>query len=244
VPIAGATAATYTLAGAQLPDDGATFSVSVLAGFEGQLVLELSSGSALAVSSMPGVVFQDSKFLSADWASAAIAEPAVGGPTYEVSSAQTGGDADAYRRVAIAMPGGVSRLFVFNTYQGAVYDPATQGSIYIIDVSEECVALPGTLGVGPVLLLEQDGRRYIAGGSAPCEATWHKQRFMPGRYAATDFLKVDGPACPAGEACPNFSALGKPLRFGFANENAGSTGFAGASGGFGVDNWMVTVWRR
>jgi hypothetical protein len=244
VVIAGATGATYTLAGAQLPDDGATFHVSVLAGFEGKAVLLTSSGGALAVSSMPGVVFKDSEFLAADWASAALAEPAIGGPTYEASSAQAGGDAGAYRHVTIAMPGGVSSLLVFGTYQGASYDPATQGAIYVVDLSEECIALPGFLGVGPSLLAEQDGRRYAAGNGSTCDAVWRQQKFFPPRYTARDFRQVDGPACPPGEACPDFSALGKPLRFGFVNGNAGSAGVPGVSGGFGIDNWKVTVWRR
>jgi len=68
--------------------------------------------------------------------------------------------------------------------------------------------------------------------------------FLRASFGAADVFRIDGPACAASAACPDFSASGKPLKFGFVNFNQGSTGFAGASGGFGVDNWLVKVWRR
>lgn len=244
VPIAGATEATYTLVGAQLPDDGATFSVSVHAGFEGQLALVQSSGSTLAVSSMPPVVFQDSEFASADWSGAAIVVPPGGGATHDEQQASTGGNPGAYRKVTLSMPGGIAKLSAFSIYQSASYDPPSQGAIYLVDFAQDCIALPGVLGVGPQLLIEQDGRRYAAGNSGSCDATWRRQVFLRGSFDATQFLQIDGPACAASEHCPDFSALGKPLRFGFVNFNQGSAGFAGASGGVGIDNWVVRVWRR
>jgi hypothetical protein len=58
---------------------------------------------------------------------------------------------------------------------------------------------------------------------------------------ATDFTLSDGPACHAGEACPDFSSQGTPMRFGFWRT---STGQVGASVAHGIDNWKVTVWKR
>jgi hypothetical protein len=243
-PIAGATAATFTLAGAQLTDDGSIFSVDVLGTFEGKLVQGRSTPSALAVSSMPPVVFQDSEFALADWLGGAIVQPLVGGPTHAEEQIASGGNPGAYRQVTLSMPGGNSLLTAFSTYQGAAYDPVAQGPVYLIDFAEDCIALPGVLGVGPLLLLEQDGRRYAAGGGAFCDATWRKQPYLHSAFARSDFVQFDGPTCAAGAACPDFSANGKPLRFGLVNFNQGSPGFVGASGGFGIDNWVVKVWRR
>ncbi len=244
-PISGATASTYSLTGANLTDDGSTIAVDVAGSFEGKAVQRRSAGSTLAVSSMLPVVFQDREFAPADWAAAAIVEPLVGGPTHDEQQARTGGNPDAYRRVALSMPGGVSTLTAFSTYQSASYDPASQGAIYLIDFAQDCIALPGVLGVAPVLLVEQDGRRYAAAaGAGACTAVWGRQTLIRGTFDATQFIRIDGAACAAGASCPDFSAFGKPLKFGIVNFNQGVAGFAGASGGFGIDNWVVRVWRR
>jgi hypothetical protein len=242
--IVGATGATYTLAGAQLIDDGSTFSVEVVGTFERKLVTGRSAPAALAVSSMPPVVLQDSEFAPADWLAGAIVQPLVGGPTHDEQQVDAGGNPGAYRRVALSMPGGNSLLTAFSTYQRGAYDPASQGPIYLIEFAQDCIALPGVLGVGPRLLMEQDGRRYAAGAFGFCDATWRRQAFLHSAFAPADFFQFDGPACAVGSACPDFSANGKPMTFGFVNFNQGSAGFVGASGGFGVDNWIVRVWRR
>lgn len=243
--IPGATGATYTLAGVNLGDDGTRFFASVQGAFNGKQVDIDSSRAQLAVSSMPGVVFQDSEFQPADWSVATISEPSSNGPTHIEEQALNGGNPGAYRKMTIMLPAGPTKLVAFHTLASASYDPATQGPVYLIDFTQDCLVLPGTLGVGPTLLIEQDGRRYIAGGPTLCgSATWSNTVLIPGIFGAADFLRVDGPSCVAGESCPNFSATGKPIRFGFANSNQGLIGFAGASGGFGIDNWKVTVWRR
>lgn len=242
--IPGATGATYSLAGVQLVDDDVVFMVVVRGSFQGNPVTLSSLPARLAVSSMPGIVFQDSEFQPADWAVAAISEPATNGPTHVEERATTGGNPDAFRKTTIVLPPGPTRLLVFDTFLPASYDPASQGAIYRIAFAQDCIALPGGLGVLPALLIEQDGRRYMANGALPFGSpTWSAAAF-PAVFDTSAFYRVDGPACAAGESCPNFSATGKPIRFGFANGNQGSAGFAGVSGGFGVDNWKVTVWRR
>lgn len=242
--IQGANAPTFTVSGAQLVDDGTRYTVAVSGSFDGRSVrLESANPGELAVSSMPGVLFEDAEFAAADWTSAAIAEPAVNGPTFEQTSVAAGGNPGAWRRVTMTMPAGVSRLDVFATYQAAAYDPATQGAIYVIELNYDCTSLPGTLGAGPRLLIEQAGRRYTAGSASCAIPTWTRVTPPPGRFGLADFVQVDGPAC-AGGACPDFSAAGGPIRFGFANANSGLPDSIGGSGGFGVDNWKVTVWRR
>lgn len=245
VPIPGATAASYTLAGAHLADDGTAFSVRVAGGFDGRPVVVESQTARLAVSSMPGVVLQDTEFRAADWSVAAQSEPATGGPTYAVAQETAGGNPGAHRSTGITMPAGRVRLYLFQTYLGGTYDPAAQGPVYLIDFKQDCRALPGLLGAAPTLLVEQAGRRYVAGGPTLCDASsWSSRVLIPGTFAAADMHQVDGPGCGAGASCPDFSATGAPLRFGFGHLNEGLAGFAGASGGFGIDNWRVTVWRR
>ncbi len=242
--IPGATQPSYTLPAAQIADDGSAFSVTVSGSFEGRAVTLQSSASRLAVSRLPGVVFEDRSFAAADWATAVVSEPAANGPTLDVSQPAAGGNPGSWRRLDIALPAGASRLLVFQAYQAALYDPALQGPVYLVEIAQDCIALPGVLGSGPTLLIEQGGRRFIAGGTPGCTASWAAQSLVPSRFGVADFLQVDGPACAAGQACPDFSALGAPIRLGFANSNQGTAGFAGAAGGFGIDNWRVTVWRR
>jgi hypothetical protein len=242
--IPGATGATYSLAGVQLVDDDVKFQVNVRGGFNGNPVVLASLPAQLTVSSMPGIVFEDSEFALADWAVAAISEPATNGPTHVEEQATSGGNPGAYRKTTITMPPGPTRLLVFDTLQSASYDPAAQGAVYRITFTQDYIALPGALGVLPALLIEQDGRRYMANGFMSLGTlTWNAAAF-PAVFDASAFYRVDGPACAAGESCPDFSASGQPIHFGFANSNQGLAGFAGVSGGFGVDNWKVTVWRK
>jgi hypothetical protein len=243
--IPGATGATYTFAGANLQDDGSVLMVNVTGAFDGRRVDLSSARSQLTVSSMPPVVFQDTEFLSADWSVAVFSQPQSGGPTHVEEQAVTGGNPGPFRKTAIVMPAGPSTLYVFDTFAAAAYDPALQGPLYVVDFAQDCLRLPGTLGAGPTLLLEQDGRHYVAGGPTLCEyATWGNMTLIPGHFVASDFVMVDGPACTAGQACPDFSAGGKAIRFGFANSNQGLAGYPGGSGGFGIDNWKVSAWRR
>jgi hypothetical protein len=242
--IPGATGATYTLAGANLGDDGATFTATVRGGFSGTQVVVESWPTRLAVSSMPPVVFQDNEFLPAAWSVATFALPPANGPTHGEEQVTSGGNPGPYRSTTIVMPEGPSTLYVFDIFASAAYDPASQGPLYVVDFTQDCLRLPGTLGAGPTLLLEQNGRRYVAGGPTQCEfGTWSNMTSIPGHFGASDFHLVDGPACAAGESCPDFSASGKPIQFGFTNRNQGLAGYAGGSGGFGIDNWKVSVWR-
>ena len=242
--IAGASGPTYSLAGVQLVDDDVKVLVHVRGSFNGNPVALASLPAQLTVSSMPGIVFEDSEFPLADWAVTAISEPAMNGPTHLEERASSGGNPGAYRKTTITMPAGPTRLWIFDTLQSASYDPSAQGAVYRIAFAQDYIALPGGLGVLPTLLIEQDGRRYMASGPVPSGSlTWIAAAF-PAVFEASAFYRVDGPACGAGESCPNFSATGKPIRFGFANRNEGLAGFAGVSGGFGVDNWKVTVWRK
>lgn len=244
VAIAGATAASYTLAGAQLPDDGTSFRAEVHGDFNGKPVILYSTPGRLAVSSMPGVVFQDSEFLASDWVTDAIATPSTNGPTDVEAQVPEGGNPGAWRRTSIVMSNGPSQLDLFHTRQAVTYDPATQGAVYLIEFAQDCLQLPGTLGSSPMFLLEQDGRRFIASSFTSCGLTVWSTAPYPVRLDPGSYVQVTGPACASGAACPDFSNTGKPLHFGYFSTNEARSGISGAFGGFGIDNWKVTVWRH
>jgi hypothetical protein len=243
--LAGATGSSLTRTGVNLADDGANYQVVVTGVFEGKAVTLGSTFGFLTVSSQPPVVLQDSEFAPADWLATAQLLPATSGPTHVEDQVISAGSPGAWRRSTLVMTPGPSRMTLFNTYLGASYDPATQGAVRVVEFSLDCQALPGALGVGPLLLLEQGRRHYIAGGPILCGAsTWSHATLIPGSFQAGDFFQFDGPACAVGESCPDFSATGPVIRFGYFNDNQGTAGFAGAAGGLGVDNWKVSVWRR
>jgi hypothetical protein len=94
-------------------------------------------------------------------------------------------------------------------------------------------------------MIEQAGRRFVASASVMyCSATrWTAVRRAS--VGAADFELVDGPACISGEACPNFSASGAPIRLGLVGGAELSSGLVPpVQTGHGFDNWKVTVWRR
>jgi hypothetical protein len=240
--IAGATDATYRLAGANLSDDGATFRVTVT-GTNGTTW----AVSSVAVSSMPGVMFQDGEFLDADWAVTTIAMPSQDGPTASVARAATGGNPGAFRVSTYQLPSVQSSVRVFYSAVSAGYDPAVQGAINVIDFAEDCInSSSSNLMSYTVPMFEQAGRRFIASRSEVfCAArSWTAARRSS--LGAEDFELVDGPACAAGESCPDFSGGGAPIRLGLVggadNRSGGVVLPVQTSHGF--DNWKVTVWRR
>lgn len=245
VDIAGATAAAYTLSPAQLADDGAVFRVELRASGN-STVLATSHGGTLLTSSMPAVNFVDGEFDPTDWSTSAITEPAQGGPTHDEDRSAAGGLPGAYRHMVHTMTAGPSSLRVFNTKASAVYDPQALGAIHAIDYSEDCNRLSATSRAFDVLsypMIEQGGRRYASIRSRGCLALWVNNFGQLPSLGATDFAQVGGPACGAGESCPDFSARGAPLRFGFERRVGLQAGVAAGAIEHGIDNWKVSVWR-
>jgi len=135
---------------------------------------------------------------------------------------------------------------VFNLKASASHDPKTQGAVHAIDYSEDCSRLSATsaaINVTSYLLVEQAGRRYVSKQGRGCLAAWVNNFNQIPSVAATDLVQVDGAPCNGGEACPDFSAAGAPLRFGFERRVALSAGAAAGAIEHGIDNWKVTVWR-
>jgi len=239
--IVGAVTDQYTFAGANLADDGTTFRVTVT-GSNGSAV----AYSRVAVSSMPGVVFEDGDFLEVNWALSPVLSPSNNPPTFNAIRVEAGGNPDAFRAATYNFASVPSSVRVYYGALSAVYEPAVQGGIYVIDFAEDCLhsgasnLLPST---GPTI--EQTGRRFVATKAVMncVSTTW-----TPVRRAsldASDFDLVEGPACAVGESCPDFSSNGAPLRLGLmagAELSGGVVPPVQTSHGF--DNWKVTVWRR
>jgi hypothetical protein len=240
--IAGATSATYTLSPAQLADDGTLFRVEV----QGNGAVA-SALSRLAVSSAPGIVFQDGEFLPADWLTADIAMPPQNGPTHSEERVITGGHPDAFRRMVHTTSPGPSALSVRHTLQSATYDPAAMGAIYVIDYTEDCIGVDahasGVL-VDSNLLLEQGARKYALAWPVYCTSLYWAAMEPRTGLTAQEFVLIDGPTCSAGESCPDFSASAQPLRFGFVRGTKVLAGVGAGSIVHRIDNWKVTVWRR
>jgi hypothetical protein len=242
--IPGATGTTFTIAAVNLSDDGARFRVDVRS--NGVSVLH-PTGGRLAVSAAPGVVFLDGEFAPDNWTATVIAEPTVDGPEAQVDRPDTGGNPGAFRRMTDRMPAGASSLQVLHVTQSAVYEPSALGAVYVIDFAEDCSVSqsdPSTSWVNSGLLIEQAGRRYVAPTTA-CANTnaWHT---LPesSSIGPADLRQVDGPACGAGDACPDFSVSAAPLHFGYARSLSVPAGKPGGTIAHGIDNWKVTVWRR
>lgn len=240
VEIARATGSSYTLGAVNLADDGAIFLVTITGG--GTFAQAMGR---LVVSSVPGLVFEDGEFQVADWLVTPFALPGRPAPGHAEDRMATGGNPDAFLKMTYTQAPQTGASHVLYTSLVASYDPQTQGAVNVIDYAEDGIALqPNTLTyTQSAMLLEQGGRRYIAN---PQDLT----DMLPTRWSAIesrssllpqDFSLFDGPACTAGESCPDFSAAGLPMRFGFSRVSFGSPGDTIAHG---IDNWKVTVWRR
>lgn len=242
VDIEGATAASYTLVAANLSDDATVIHVVARARPGGGPLAEASS--RLAVSPLPGIVFQDGEFAGANWQVTAISIPPNNGATHTEDQAADGGNPAAFRRMTHTFPANQQSLGVMNLSASALYEPAVSGAILSIDYSEDCALFSAgnpTFQVYAALLIEQAGRRYRprALASACTSPSWTSFR-KDASLAAADFDLLDGPACGAAQACPDFSATGPPIRLGFVRFAAANT----TPTVHGIDNWKVTVWRR
>lgn len=236
VEIAGASAPTYTLPGANLADDGAQFSVLVDAANG-----SASASATLLVSPGPPLVFQDADFAVDAWTVSVVTEPATSGPTLAVAQAASGGDPGAYRALRYDMTAGASGLRAYHLAASATHDPATQGAIYGIDFSASCIKTGGGQ-VDVALLVEQGGRRF-GSTSWGCSIAWMKV-FDQGALRALNFRQLDGPPCGNNPDCLDFGPRGAPLRLGLFTSAAQPAGAPAVTMTQGVDNWRVAVWRR
>lgn len=239
--IPGATGESFAVAGVNLSDDGARYSVRMTSGG-----VPAAATATLAVSSMPGVAFEDGDFLPADWTASAIVSPASGGPTYDIVRVAGGGNPDAFVSVEYSMPPqGTSSVRVLHVSLLAVWDPAAQGPIYTIDFTEDCRGGTGVNQAYTAPMIRQAGRTYIASTQERecASSTWASAAVRPS-LVASNFFRIDGPTCGAGESCPDFSAAGAPIQLGLVSGARVGSGNPAGNAAHGFDNWRATLWRR
>jgi hypothetical protein len=118
-----------------------------------------------------------------------------------------------------------------------------QGAIHVIDYAEDCIALQnsGSESTQSSLAIEQAGRHDVSDQSGVCTQTSWATVADRASQVAANLHQIDGPACGAGESCPDFSASGPPMRFGYFRIVIGVQANVIAHG---IDNGKVTVWRR
>jgi hypothetical protein len=245
VDVAGATTAVLTLASAQFADEQAMFRVDVRDGTDSTVRVQ-SNAVLLLVSSLPAVVVQDGEFQAADWNTSAFVSPSPDGPTHAENRSPTGGLPGAFRHMVHTMTAGPSSLRVFNVNASAVYDPAAQGAIHALDYHEDCTILSASapsFDVRSYPTLEQAGRRYVSTQGRGCLPQWVGNFGEIPTLQVYDFVQIDGPACASGQACPDFSATGAPLHFGFERRVRLANGVGAGSIEHGIDNWKFSVWR-
>jgi hypothetical protein len=115
------------------------------------------------------------------------------------------------------------------------YDPVRSGALTSLAYGYECRVLhapSATDRVGVGLLVEQGYTYYLAGYAGVVQDGWTQYR---SRLTASDFTRVVGD----GPDHPDFSALGRPLEFGYLTANSGSG--ANKVLTWGIANFALTV---
>jgi len=240
VDIEGAVGSSYRLPSVNLADDGAVFMVIARASDS----LTTQAVARLSVSATPPRVYEDGDFDLAGWTVLPVIPSGAPAFTPTVERMTSGGNPDAFLKTRLTMPSGIGSVTLLYLSNSAVYDPAVDGAIRSIDYAEDCAALlRGTAtAVQPKLLIEQSGRRYLsAAASVACVSSTWKPIANRSGLGAAQFTQLDGPACSAAEACPDFSPTGAPLRLGFARV---TLSYPDEPSVDGIDNWKVSVWRK
>ena len=155
-----------------------------------------------------------------------------------------GGNPGAFRRMQFRLGQATGWGAMAYLARKARYDPSEHGAVYVIDYAEDCSALNPSefLSTTSQLLLQQGTRTYVAIGITPyCVAAAWAPVANLASLRVSEFALLDGPACAAGESCPDFSAKALPLHFGYRRISFAS---AGVEVSHGIDNWRVTVWPR
>lgn len=242
-PIPGATGSSYTLASANLADDGTVFRVTVNDPKGSTFAL-----ATLYVSPLPAVVASDGDFADSAWAIDTVADPAVGGLAGSVGTQASGGNPGAFRQASITLAAVPAQLRIEQIAGAVVYTPAAQGAIRHIDFDIDCKAV-GDSTTNAVIwttpLIEQDGRRYIASESrwSACSSDTWVSILTRTAIGAGEFQKVAGPDCATGIACPDFGPGGTTMQLGYAHVTIATTAGPGTRSR-GYDNWRFTIWRR
>ena len=95
------------------------------------------------------------------------------------------------------------------------------------------------------LALEQGSRLFRAAFAATPDVTALQWATVSGSgVLPQNFVQVSGSPCPEGQTCPDFSATGAPITFGYFRASANEANGAAFEITHGIDNWRVTVHRQ
>lgn len=232
--VPGGTSATLVLPAVPLADDGLRLAVEVVQAGGPSAV----ATARLLVNASPGLVHEDTEFADDDWTAEPYAPPGGTPAAHDEAQVATGGNPGAWSRMHVMVPADQGSVAVDHLSAQAVHDPAIDGAIRVIDYVEHCTA---SVYSEAALLVEQAGRRYSSVQSAPCASSAWGEPIRQPALGAEDLTLLGSEPCPAGQSCPDFSAGGAPLRFGYRRLLPAQPG---ATAEQGIDNWRVTVWRR
>lgn len=241
VPLPDATGSSYTIPSTGMADDGAWFRVEAT-GTQGTAT---SGFSALYVSPLPPVVFEDGEFLESDWVVTSSPGPAESAPSFTLSRQATGGNPGAFLSETYNIPGTTGTRVIFHEKSSANYHPSSEGAIHLVEFTIQCRSPVPLTWVTYGLVFEQGGRRF---------ATEDPRVFRGGTYCPANTWRttgglvypqlVAGPPCGSGESCPDFSASAPALVFGLMVVERSMGGGVPTQVTNNYDNWKVSVWRR
>jgi len=198
----------------------------------------------------PATQFSDTEFADASWQAIVLATP-LGGPDQSSSQSASDGNPLPYRRMThrlLAPAAEPLLLSVVHLKLDAVYRPAESGPILGLDFSEDRIVLPGpdALAHPPAghAAFEQAGRLYVSNVRGELEGPFEVGQWTTAGWrnlGPLEFSMVAGPPCSEGEQCPDFTARGLPITFGYHRQNVAGSADPRYTVEHGIDNWRVTV---
>ena len=198
------------------------------------------------------IVIADDDFAPGDWT---MTVETMGSPTSATAQRAGGGNTGAYRATEDTFPAmgplDFYSVTTFHWFEGAVYDPVTQGAIDHLDYQEDNILVGVTPAhnspqVDGFFVIEQDGTIFTPRTHPTITSTaW--QTYSSTSLQATDFYQFDS---QIEGIHPDFSAQGGPITFGYAryrdryeNDPADVPVNQALVYEHGIDNWQVTVFQ-
>ncbi|HRV92854.1 MAG TPA: Ig-like domain-containing protein [Anaerolineae bacterium] len=196
------------------------------------------------------IVISDDDFDPGDWT---VAVDIFGSPTTQTGQRAGGGNPAAYRYTQDTFPAMAQYDFysvtTFHWFQGATYDPATQGAFDHLDYREDHILLSATPAhaspeVDGYIIIQQDGEIYSPFTHSFINTSGWQTYSLTG-LQATDFHRFTH---PVEGVHPDFSTAGSPITFGYAryrDRYSGDPADVPVNQELvyehGIDNWMVTI---
>ena len=214
------------------------------------LVLNGNDPAGAAPRQQSSTIISDGDFNPTDWT---VTVTKIGSPTTLTQQQTTGGNPGNYRTTTDTFPAmGPFDLYTvttFHLFQGAAYDPSTQGAIDHLDYQEDNLLASfspahNSPQVRGYFVIEQNGTIFAPFAFSTINTTtW--QTYSSTGLQANQFYMFDN---PIEGVHPDFSAQGAPITFGYAryrDRNANNPPDVPVSQELiyehGIDNWQVTI---